>query len=119
MSENGTGKVRWETFNMVQFFKDKGLYVAGCAPKHDVRCFRQSEHNTNSPGGVVVWQKTGEWPSFYCGHSHNLHSKDFWEYYKNDRKEMERYCLREDIIETSKMKIMRMKLEKLKGIRNV
>lgn len=96
-SPTGQGKVRYDTLDMVQFFKDRGMYVAGNSQgKHDVRCFRQNEHLTNTAGGTVVWQKPGDWPSFYCGHSHSLTSKDFWEYY--NKEEIEPYCQREEVI---------------------
>ena len=92
----GKGKVRYDTFDMVQFFKDHGLYQRpNSNGKHEVTCFRQHEHATNSPGGTVVWQKVGDWPSFYCGHSHSLSSKDFWAHYKKD--EITKYCQKEEI----------------------
>ena len=121
VSATGTGKVRWDTFNMVQFFKDKGLYYSGAAGKHDVRCFRQHEHNTNTQGGTVVWEgSNGKWPSFYCGHSHSLTSKDFWEHYKDDKETIANYCLREETPRSKlaldwKVKYLARKLEQLIG----
>jgi hypothetical protein len=100
-SNTGGGKIRFDTFNMVQFFKDKGLYGADAGSgKHDVKCFRAHEHLTDKPGGTVVWQKAGDWPSFYCGHSHALTSKDFWEYF-DDRNEIAKYCERELLIDNN------------------
>lgn len=96
LSITGTGKVHYETFDMVAFMQSKGMYVSGNSQgKHDVRCFREHEHNTNRPGGTVVWQKRGEWPSFYCGHSHSLTSADFWKHYK--KSDIEQFCLKEVI----------------------
>lgn len=115
-SKTGRGNVRFDTFDMVRFFKDNGMYVqANSGGKHDVRCFKEHEHATNKPGGTVVWQKTGEWPSFYCGHSHSLTSKNFWDYYKEKVgiEKLSEYCEREEIIETPRMAALKAKLRKL------
>lgn len=117
MSKNGMGKVRYETFDMLQFFKDRGMLVhQSSTKKHDVKCFREGEHLTNSPGGTCMWEGgNGQWPSFYCGHSHALTSKDFWEHYKKTVGigVLNQYCEREEAVDTPLIKMLKSKLAKI------
>jgi hypothetical protein len=121
MSPTGMGKVRYETFDMLKFFKDRGMLVhQSSTKKHDVKCFREGEHHTNSPGGTCMWEGGGgKWPSFYCGHSHALTNKDFWEHYKKEvgLEVLNGYCQREEAIDTPMIKMLKYKLAQLQKLK--
>jgi hypothetical protein len=96
----GTGKVIYETFDMVQFFKDEGLYkrdVGGS--KHDVHC----PNIRHTDGGTVVWQDGSGWPSFHCSH-HKCSGFNLFSHFKSKYGSgwMKPYCnrIKEESVES-------------------
>lgn len=78
LTSEGSGKVIYGTFDMVQFFKDEGLYKRHAGgSKHDVNC----PNIHHSDGGTVVWQDGQGWPSFHCSH-HKCAGFDLFSHFK-------------------------------------
>lgn len=92
---SGIGKVRYNTFDIVQFLKDQGLYLRKVSGnKHDVNC----PNVRHSDGGTVIYEsRPGEWPSFHCSHT-KCQGFNFFDHYKQKLGKgwMNHYCLRED-----------------------
>lgn len=89
-----TGRVVWETCDMVQFFKDKGWYIRGVdSVKHEVVCPNVLSHTNQIAAGTVVYQDGIRRPRLYCSHAHCEHqNKEFFNQY---REELVEYCSRE------------------------
>lgn len=92
--KGGTGKIRYETFDIVSFMKDQGLYIRPSGHgKHDVHC-PNIRHNN---GGTVIYEADGG--NFYCSHA-SCKGFNFFDHYKkllgNGWKN--NYCLREDAV---------------------
>jgi hypothetical protein len=89
----GSGRARWETFDLVQFMRDQGLYKRQVTKdKHDVRC----PNRDHEDGGTAIWQDGSKFPTFYCSHA-KCAGFDFWDHYKRllGKGWMIPYCLRE------------------------
>jgi len=94
----GFGKVIWETFDMVQFMKDEGLYQKHVAAhKHNVTCPNYMNHTGSAQGGTTMWQDGSGFPSFYCSHAH-CSDFSFWGHFKEQYGPgwMKNYCYREE-----------------------
>lgn len=93
----GTGAVIWESFDIVQFFKDQGLYInASGSGKHNVKC----PNVDHEDGGTVIFEATaGDFAKFYCSHKSCVGFK-FWDHYKTllGAGWMKDWCLREPTI---------------------
>jgi hypothetical protein len=97
-SKDGLGKVVHETFDMVQFVKDQGLYQKQVSHgQHKVTCPQFHVHTGQDKSGTVMWQNGG-WPSFHCAHG-ACHGFKFYEHYKNQLGKgwMDNYCEREQV----------------------
>lgn len=92
--KSGAGKVIWESFDIVQFFKDNGLYVKPTGSgKHNVKC-----PNINHEGGgtVIFDALPGEFARFYCAHKSCVGFK-FYDHFREKLGKgwMKDWCLRE------------------------
>jgi len=101
VSKQGKGKIRPDTMDIVSFMKDRGLYSRPSGQgKHDVICPAWHEHTNGDKTGTVVFEATAtEWPRFYCSHTHDFGSSEFWEYFKllEGKHCFDPYCERETL----------------------
>lgn len=101
-SNSGMGPILYETMDIVQFVKDRNLYIRSNGNgKHEVICPLSHQHTNEDVTGTVVYEGgMGAWPVFYCSHTHGFSTKDFWRYFKQQEGErcFDDYCEREDVI---------------------
>ena len=92
--DDGVGPVVWETFDMVQFFKDLGLYKGPAGNgKHNVIC----PNRQHTDGGTVIWQDGVQPARFYCAHA-KCQAFNLGQYFKEKTGGYEwkaKYCKRE------------------------
>lgn len=92
--DDGVGPVVWETFDMVQFFKDSGLYISSASHgKHNVVC----PNRQHKDGGTVIWQDGVHPARFYCAHA-KCQGFDLGRYFKEKTGGYQwksKYCKRE------------------------
>lgn len=69
LETSGPGKVNWDSFDLVQFMKDEGLYIKQVsASRHYVHCPQESFHS--SQGGTFIEQTENTRANFHCAHTH-------------------------------------------------
>lgn len=66
LTSTGTGRIVWETLDLVQVFKDLGLYLRHAGgSRHEVRCPSRAH---DDKGGTAIFQDGQQCPGFKCFH---------------------------------------------------
>jgi hypothetical protein len=89
----GTGKVIRETFDVLQWVKDNGLYMRALGGgKHQIVCPWWREHTgADKSGSVLLPPLSGSLPNIHCRHNHKVST---WKLIKDQGDEAIRsYCL--------------------------
>lgn len=105
--DSGNGKINWDSFDLVRFMQDEGLYIRQVsANRHYVKC--PQEHLHSSAGGTFIEQNGSTRASFYCAHSHCADFRLFSHYESKYGKGWKiPYCKREPVEthETRRLKL--------------
>lgn len=65
-----TGRILWNTFDIVAWARHEGLYQRSCGSgKHDILCPNCSQHSDRVEQGCVIWEGSAEsLPGMHCVH---------------------------------------------------
>jgi hypothetical protein len=102
---SGKGKILYNTFDIVQFFRDEGLYIRPKQyGKHDVRCPLWTQHTGQDITGTCIWEGSATtMPGIKCHHHGGdlVNLKWLFDYYRElyGQDFFRQYCETEDPVE--------------------